>query len=131
MKTTHFLFTMIGCAALMHGVSLCRPIQRESLHNRLPGIRARQSAVISLVQARLPQSHAGGSVGNKSVINQTVRPPQRQLPLTGDITKKYAASQGRWPGELNQKHSGDFRQIGEAQRKNTAAINGTGMNHKP
>jgi len=109
MKTPAFLFTMIGCAVLMHGVGYADP-SGATVSDHQPG------------SSLLVGAAHGESVGNNTVNNHTspVRPPTA-VPLTGPSS-----------GNM-RKHGPGPAVIGGLANstRNTAAINGTGMKHRP
>jgi hypothetical protein len=118
MKTTHFLFTMIGCAVLMNGIGYADPSSatvaqppsgspNTKVSNHQPG--SSPPAVVA----------PGGSVGNKTDINRAVRPPSA-VSLTGPSPKN-ASNRGSNPAIIGGPAN---------SMKNTVAINGSSMNRK-
>jgi hypothetical protein len=106
MKTPGFLFTMIGCAVLMHEVGYADP-SSATVSDHQPG------SSLLVVAAH------GEPVGNKIVNNHTLS----VVPFTGSSFKN--------------EHNRDSNPaiIGgpanSSLKNSLAAINGTGMKHKP
>jgi hypothetical protein len=112
MKSTHFLFTMIGCAVLTHGIGYADP---------------------SSATTAQPPSGNRGSVVNKTVINQAVR-PSSAVPPTG-TSPKIAGNRGPGPAVIGgpanlTKNTAVISGKSANPTKNTMAINGTGMKRK-
>jgi hypothetical protein len=115
MKTTSVLFTTMVCAALMHGTGYAAP--SDPVPEQPPSEYRQKSIHPKIASGNLSGLHQNTSSNNRAL---SMRPPS-----VGPLP---------WPSFKNvRNHSSSPAIIGGSANstRDTAAINGTGMNRKP